>query len=214
MTDTAMTDLGPFFDRHDQRTRLTSVAALSASLVLSAVICAHLVLSPGGIFPRLVPPIWAFGVCFGPVFILGWWAYTEWMSGRRRRSAPPGGGHPAGPIDARDGVRVANGGFAFHLGVNVSVVLQQAVMALTAFGYPTGDMVPRATCVVIGLATIYLGNLWPRMPVARTPERTAAKLMKAHRVGGWVMVTCGLLVLALGLFLPLVEPHPWWIARP
>jgi hypothetical protein len=214
MTDTTFTDLGPFFQRHDQRTRLVSVAALSASLVLSAVILARLMLDPGRTLPKLVPVMWGLGVLFTPVFIAGWWGYTEFMSRGRRRSAQPDGRHPAGPDDARNGVRVANGGFVFHLGVNASVVLQQAVMALMAFGYPTGDLIPRATCVVVGGVTLYLGNLWPRMPVARTPERAAAVRMQANRWVGWMMVVFGLLILLLGLFLPVLEPHRWPLPRP
>ena len=214
MTDASLTDLGPFFQRHDQRTRLVSASALSASLVLSAVIAAHLVLAPGRTLPPLVPVSWILGVVFTPAFVLGWWRYTEFMARKRTSAAQPDGRHPVGPIDARNGMRVANGGFAFHLVVNASMILQQAVMALLAFGFQTGDVIPRATCLLIGGATLYLGNLWPRMPIARTPEAKAAALMRAHRFGGWLMVTFGLLLIALGLFLPLLEPHPWWARRP
>ncbi len=55
----------------------------------------------------------------------------------------------------------------------------------------------------VGAVTIYLGNLWPRMPTPRAPERKAATTMKVNRFSGWLMVIIGV----LGLFLPLLHPH-------
>jgi hypothetical protein len=60
--------------------------------------------------------------------------------------------------------------------------------------------------VTEGAVTIYLGNLWPRMPTPRAQGRKAAIMMKANRISGWVMVIFGLLVVLLGLFLPLLHP--------
>jgi hypothetical protein len=81
-------------------------------------------------------------------------------------------------------------------------------MASLVFGYRIpGDLIARVIMLVVGAVTIYLGNLWPRMPTPRAPERTAAIRMKANRISGWVMVISGLLVVLLGLFLPLLVPH-------
>jgi hypothetical protein len=218
MTDTTLTDLGPFFDRHDRRTRLVSFTAIAASLVLSAVILTHGVDAAGriGSEPPLVvvTAVWVVGFVFPLCFHVGWWLFTEHMARGRRRTAPADGSHPAGAVDARDGVRVANGGFAFHLVVTVAVLAEQAFMALLAFGYMAGDLMPRAICVAVGAVTIYLGNLWPRMPTPRVPEKAAAIRMRANRIYGWVMVACGLLLVMLGVFLPLIHPHGWPGQRP
>ena len=60
--------------------------------------------------------------------------------------------------------------------------------------------------MAVGFVTIYLGNLWPKMPAPRSPGHAAATMMRSHRVGGWIMVTAGLLVVLLGLCLPLLHP--------
>ena len=204
MTDTTSTDLGPFFERYDHRTRLVSVAAISASLVLSAVIFAHGISAETGGKPAAL--MRGFWVVFTPLAIVAWWSFTELMARGRRRAASPDGIHPAGADDARNGVRIANGGFVFHLGLNAALFAQQAFWTLVTFGYPVGDLMPRATTVAVGAVTIYLGNLWPRMPIARGPDQKAAKGMKVNRLGGWLMVIIGLLVVLLGLFLPLLYP--------
>ena len=101
MTDTTLTDLGPFFDRYDRRNRLVCIAALSASLVLSAVILTH-VLSVGAPAPKPVAiAVWGLGIVFPPLFNAWWWRFTEFMARGRRMSAPPDGRHPAGADDAR-----------------------------------------------------------------------------------------------------------------
>ena len=207
MTDMTGADLSPFFDRYDHRNRLVSVAAISASLVLSAVIFAHGAPTTGRSGGSTATMGWAFGIVFTPLAVVAWWSFTELMAGRRRRGLPPDGRQPVGADDARNGVRVANGGFVFHLGLNASLVAQQAFWALVTFGYPVGDWIPRATCVAVGAVTIYLGNLWPRMPTPRAPERKAATTMKVNRFSGWLMVIIGVLVVLLGLFLPLLHPH-------
>ena len=206
MTDTTPTDLAPFFERYDRRQRLLFVAAISASLVLSAVVFAHGALATGRTGATPAAMIWAFGVAFTPLVIVAWWSFTELMARRRRRAASPDGRHPATVDDARNGVRVANGGFVFHLGLNAAVVAQQAFWALVTFGYPVGDWIPRVTTVAVGAVTIYLGNLWPRMPTPRAPEHTAAKVMKINRLSGWVMVIVGTLAVLLGLFMPQLYP--------
>jgi len=206
MTDTT-TDMTGFLERYDQRQRLLFTAALSAALVLSAVIVTH-VLMTGEAGPKPVAgAVWLLGVVFPPLFVVGWWSYAEHLVRARRKTAAPDGRFPTSAHDAHNGVRIANAGFVFNIGVMASVIAQQAVMALMAFGRPTGDLVPRATCVAVGVVTIYLGNLWPRMPMPRPPGRTTATRMKSNRMGGWVMVIGGVLVVLLGLFMPLLYPH-------
>ena len=205
MTDATSTDLAPFFDRYDHRQRLVFVAAISASLVLSAAIVAHSVLT-GVTGPKPVAAMWGLGVVFPTLFIIAWWSFAELMARARRKSTQPDGRHPASVDDARNGQHIAYAGFAFNIVVTATVVGTQAIMALLAFGYPTGDFIPRATTVATGAVTIYLGNLWPRMPTARGPDQKAAKRMKANRLGGWLMVSFGVLAVLLGLSMPLLYP--------
>jgi len=206
MTDSTLTDMAPFLERCDHRNRLVSVAALSASLVLSAVNVLHGMLTTGGTSRTPPAMLWVFGIVFTPLVIVSWWCFTELMA-RRGRASSPDGRRPALADDARNAVRVANAGFVFHLGLNAAVVAQQAFWGLATFGYPVGDLIPRATTVAVGAATIYLGNLWPRFPTPRAPERKAAARMKVNRFSGWLMVIIGVLVVLLGLFLPLLYPH-------
>ena len=206
MTDMTLADMAPFFVRYDHRNRLVSVAAISASLVLSAVIFAHGPRATGATSATPSAAGWEFAIVFTPLLILAWWGFTELMARRRRREAAPDGRHPAGADDARNGMRVANGGFVFRLGLNAALVAQQAFWVLVTFGYPAGGWIPRATTVAVGAVTIYLGNLWPRMPTPRAPEHTAAKVMKINRLSGWVMVIVGTLAVLLGLFMPQLYP--------
>jgi hypothetical protein len=211
MTDTTLTDLAPFFDRHDRRNRLAFVAALCASLALSAVIYAHG--APASAASAAIRATMSvFGIALPPVFIVGWWIVGELMARGRRKSSQPDGRHLAGADDARNGVRIANRGFVFNVVVTAAVIVQQAVIALIAFGQPVGDLIPRATMVAAGAVTIYLGDLWPRMPTPRDPQRTAR--MRANRLGGWVMVSFGLLAVLLGLFLPVIYPLVRALPRP
>jgi hypothetical protein len=205
MTDTTLTDLDLFFERFDRRNRLVSIVALCASLALSGVILGRGVLMPAA--PAAIRAIaWGLGVAFAPAFIVVWWGYTEHTA--RRRTLPRDGVFAANADDARNGVRVANAGFAFHLVVTATAVAAQALMAMLAFGFQAGDLIPRAICVAVGAVTIHLGNLWPRMPTSRTPEPAAARRMKANRLWGWVMVIGGVLVVLLGLIPPHLYPLP------
>jgi hypothetical protein len=209
MTDTSLTDLAPFFERYDRRNRFVFVATFSASLMLGAVVATRLLTTGwAGSTPAVM--MWVFGTGFTPLMLCVWWSFGEIMARGRRRTLQADGRHPAGPDDARNGVRVANAGFVYSLGVSAAVLAQQAFWALIAFGYPVGDLIPRVTTMAIGAVTIYLGNLWPRMPISRAPGERAAMRMKANRVIGWVMVVIGLLVVLLGLFLPLLYP---WMRR-
>jgi hypothetical protein len=134
MTDSAFThttpddarpiDLAPFFERYDRRNRLVFVAALSASLAMSAVIgLAHRANPTALAHP--IPPVvlWGLGVVFSPLLIAGWWIFGELVAHGRRKGRPPAGPLPTGADDARNGVRVANAGFAFTLVLVATAVL-------------------------------------------------------------------------------------------
>ena len=207
--DLGPTDMAPFFQRYEQRYRLVLVAALAASLVMSAFVLAHGPLGAGSAPPKVAATAWWFGLLFGPVVIVGWWTFGELMALGRRKTRLPDGRQPAGADDARNGVSVAKAGFAFTLALIATVVTQQALMVTFLFGYriSAGEWIARATMILVGAVTIYLGNVYPRVPVPRAPERKAAIRMKANRVSGWMMVISGLLVVLLGLFLPLVVHH-------
>jgi len=209
--DGLQTDLSPFFRRYDRRNRLVLGAALGASLVVAAVIATHL-LDVGAPAPKLVGPAWGMGVVFPPLLIAGWWTFGELIALGRRKDYRPDGSHPAGEMDASNGVRLANAGFAFNLVLLAATITGQVLMVLMVYGvHVRGDLISRAIMVVEGAVTIYLGNLWPRMPTPRAPERKAAVTMKANRISGWVMVVVGLLMILLGVFLPLLVPglrHP------
>src|SRR5215469_10680132 len=75
MTDITSIDLVRFFERYDARNRLIFVAALSASLVMSAVVFAH---GPNlGLGAARAATTWWFGIVFAPLFIVGWWTFGE-----------------------------------------------------------------------------------------------------------------------------------------
>jgi hypothetical protein len=218
MTDTASPDLGPidlapFFERYDRKNRLVFVAAISASLTMSAVMFAHGPPAAGWIHPQAAETARWFGILFAPVFLAGWYVFGALMAHGRRKSRSPVGPLPTSEDDARNGVRVANAGFVWNLILTATMIVQQALWLPFVFGYrvAAGVLIARAIMLTVGAATIYLGNLWPRMPAPRAPGRTAAIRMKVNRISGWVMVVFGLLVILLGLFLPLLVPglrHP------
>jgi hypothetical protein len=206
--ESGLTDLGPFFERYDRRNRRLMVAGLGASLVLSAAIATQ-ILSTGVPGLRGVGVIWGSGVVFTPLFLAGWWAFGGLMALRRRKAAPLDGSQPAGPDDARNGVRIANAGFVFNIVLIGAMLAGQLLMAALVFGFGhqvRGDWVARAITLTVGFATIYLGNLWPRMPVSRAPEQKAAATMKANRYAGWFMVIVGMLVTLWGVVMPISHP--------
>jgi hypothetical protein len=214
MSDTASADMGPidlapFFERYDRRNRLVFVAAISASLVMTAVISAHGPPAPGWMSAKAAATAWWFGILFAPVFLVGWYGFGELMALGRRKGRPPAGPLPTGPDDVRNGVRLANAGFACNVVLTATVLVQQALWVSFVLGYrvSAGEWIARGIMLAVGAATIYLGNLWPRMPVPRARDRTAAIRMKANRISGWIMVIVGLLIVLLGLFLPLIERH-------
>ena len=80
MTDTTLTDLAPFFERYDRRQRLLFLAAISTSLVLSAVIVMHGARTTGAIGPKPIAAMWGVGIAFPSLFIVAWWGFTEHMA--------------------------------------------------------------------------------------------------------------------------------------
>jgi hypothetical protein len=209
--DLGLTDLGPFFERYDRRNTRVMAMGLVASLILSTAIATRLLTAtPPGL--KGIGVIWGSGVVFTPLFLAAWWIFGGLMALRRRKAAPLDGSHPAGPDDARNGVRIANAGFVFNIALIVAMLAGQVLMALLVFGFGQqvrGDWIARGITLTVGFATIYLGNLWPRMPVSRAPEQKAAAKMKANRYAGWFMVIVGVLVTLWGVIMPITPPSKY-----
>ena len=189
MTDTTRAELAPFFERYDRRNRLLFVAAIPASLALSAVILTHGAPTTRLLWLPIVTP---------PLFIVAWWGVMELIA-RWRDGMPP----PASADDARDGRRIANAGFAYNVALTAAAIGAQAIVALAGLGYSGGEWIGRATGVAVGAALICLGNVWPRLRTRRGPAQKAASEMKINRLWGWLMVIMGLLS---GLFPSLFHP--------
>jgi hypothetical protein len=206
MSDMSAMDLPAFFARYDRNVRRLMLAAICATLLLSAVNAGQLLTA--GTSAKPIGAMWGMGVFYSPFLSIGWWIFTEFMA--RRRNAAPDAGIPANADDARNGMRIANAGFAFTAVLMTVGITQQIFMGLTIFGYhispPGGWAFSRIVMLLVGGVTIYLGNLWPRMPVSRAPEQKAAARMKANRISGWFMVIVGLGIILLGLFLPYIAP--------
>ena len=207
MTDTTSADLAPFFERYDRRHRILFVVALCASLVLSAVIVTHSLDTTGAPAAKPAALIWGLGIVFPPLFIVAWWSAMELIA-RWRDGLPP----PTSADDARDGMRIANAGFAYSVALTAAVIGAQAIVALAAFGYSGGAWIGRATGLAVGAALICLGNVWPRLRTRRVSAQKAASEMKINRLWGWVMVIMGLLSVLSALFPSLL--HPWFGHRP
>jgi hypothetical protein len=202
MTDMTSTDMARFHERYDQRQRLLFVAVLCASLVLSAVNFAQTSGAPGA---KAAPMLWGFGIVFPPLFIVTWWGVMELIARWRDRRAPP-----TTAVDVRNGVRLANAGFAYNVAITGALIGSQAIVALAAFGYSGGDWIGRAIALAMGAALIWLGNTWPRFPTPRAPAQKAARVMRINRLWGWLMVIMGLLSVLSALFLPPLVP---WVSH-
>ena len=194
MTDATSIDLTRFYRRYDSKQRLLFAAALSASLVLSAVNVLHgEPVTAGGAAAGAVR--W-FPIVFFPLFIAAWWGAQElivrWRDGRP----------PMSPDDVPNGLRIANAGFLFSVAWTVVMLGAQAVGTLAVFGYAVGDWVPRVAMAAFGVALICLGNVWPRLPTPRVAGQKAAKAMKINRVWGWLMVLMGVGAVVL----PFLDP--------
>ncbi len=202
MTATLSPDMIVFYRRYDRKLRRLMAAALGASLLLSAIMASRL-LTAGGLDSIASASVWRFAIGFTPLFTAAWWIFTELMALGRRRATVPDWRLPTTPVDSRNARRIANAGFVFTLGLMATQIANQALTALLVFGhpigYPAGEWVARATMVIVGGVTIYLGNVWPRMPTPRAPELKPAFQMKAHRLIGWFMVLFGLGIVLFGL---------------
>lgn len=207
MSETAMTDLNGFFVRYDRRMRLLLAAALCASVAMSFVIAGKVLATPGG-DAKVVSNVWKFGIFFSPLFTVVWWAFAELMAWGRRKTSP------MRPItsedDAHNSIRIANAGLIFTIGLTVAGVAGQVTNALLVFGHPLGYLgstwSARLTMLVVGMVTIYFGNVFPRLPVSRAPETRPARQMKVTRLAGWFMVVFGAGIVLFGLFLPYISP--------
>jgi hypothetical protein len=212
MSNTLWPGMAAFYQRYDRRMRQLMASAMSAGLLLSAVVATHL-LDAGKADAKLAGMLWQFGVLFPPAFTAAWWLFTELMARGRRKASPPDWRLPTGEDDARNAMRIANAGFLFTLALTATGFANQALMAALAFdqplGQPAGQWITRAIMVIVGAVTMYLGNVWPRMPILRAPEQKPAAQMRAHRLIGWSLVIFGLMIVLLGLFLPLLQvPRP------
>jgi hypothetical protein len=207
MSDTFLTDLDIFYKRYDRRVRCLMAGAFCASLLLSIVIAMSM--PANGADPKRAAVLWGFGVVFPPSFTAVWWIFTELMARGRRRATRPDWRLPSTPDDARNGKRIANAGFVFTLGLMATIVANQALMALPAFGHPLGQplatLAGRIIMVTVGAATMYLGNVWPRIPTVRAPEQRPDVPMRANRLTGWFMVLGGAALVLLGLLLPTLQ---------
>jgi len=204
-----LTDLGPFFERHDRRNHRVMVAATCASVALSATIAIRLLTSEAAASLRGVETLWGTGVVFTPIFIVAWWAFGAMVAVRRRKRARADGSHSLGPVDAGNGMRIADAGFVYSLVVVGAMLAAQVSMALLVFGLGRqirGDWISRAIMLTVGAAAIYFGNIYPRMPVSRSDEHKAALRMKVNRYSGWFVVIVGLGIFLWGLLLP-YTPH-------
>jgi hypothetical protein len=199
MTDATSPEMAVFFRRYDRRNRILLFGALCVSLAMSAINLSHgadALDAPGF---RSAPALWWIGIVFPPAFTVAWWGAMELVA-RWRKSFPA-----RSADDASNGLRIANAGFAFNIALVAAGLGGQAAMTAAVLGYQTGDLIPRATMVAAGAATIYLGNLWPRLQTHRSPDGRAANL-KINRIWGWIMVILGLGLVVQGLFLPLLYP--------
>ncbi len=203
MSDMTLTDMAPFFDRHERRFRRVVIALVCTSLAVAAGIFAYGALttgSPGTILVKLWTSI-LFYPLFGAVFWIGSTLYA------RARLVPPGVRPPTNPDDARNVALVANAGFIYLLCIGVIMIATQAGLALGYFGilpplHRSGVWITRASVVATGILVIYFGNAWSRTPMARTPEYMAVAMMRFKRLLSWLIVLYGLLMVLAALFLP------------
>lgn len=207
MSYSTMIDQNAFFARYDRKMRLLLAAALCAGLVMSFVIAGQALATSGG-DAKLVSNVWRFGILFPPLLTIIWWAFTEIMAHGRRKASPM---RPVtSEVDAHNAIRIANAGLVFTIALTVVGVVGQVTTALLVFGHPLAYAQSiwsaRLTMLTVGMVTIYLGNVWPRMPVSRAPEKRSARQMKVARLTGWFMVIFGSGIVLLGLFLPYIAP--------
>jgi hypothetical protein len=212
MSDTLSPEMTAFYQLYDRRMRRLMGAALCASLLLAAIIATRLP-DAGAAGTRLAGTLWWFGVLITPAFTAAWWLFTELMAQGRRKASPPDWRLPMTADDARNARRISHAGFVFTLALAATGIANQSLVAALALGhplgYPAGQWIARAIMVIVGAVTMYLGNVWPRMPILRAPEQKPAAQMKVHRLIGWSLVIFGLMIVLLGFFLPLLQaPRP------
>jgi hypothetical protein len=203
MSDTTFTDMTPFFERYERRSRRVIVALVCASLAVAAGVFAYGAFTtgaPGAVLAKL----WASIVLYPFIGVVLWTCTALYARSRRM---PPGGRRPMNSDDARNAAYVANAGFTFVACVGLIMIATQAGLALGYFGvlqplYKSGDWIARASVVASGVLIMYFGNAWAKTPMPRAPQRKAAAMMKCRRVLAWLMVIYGFLLGLAALFLP------------
>jgi hypothetical protein len=202
MSDLTLTDMTPFFERHERRSRRVLGALVCTSLAVAAGIFAYgafTIGAPGALLAKL----WA-SILFYPLFGIVFWTSTALYA--RARRMPPGGRPPMNEDDARNTARVANAGFIFLVCTGLIMIATQAGLALGYFGvlpplHRSGVWIARVGAVATGVLIIYFGNAWSRMPMPRAPEYMAVATMKFKRRVAWLIVVYGLLLGLAALFL-------------
>lgn len=109
--------------------------------------------------------------------------------------------------DARNVRRFANAGTVFVIGFNTAIIAGQAAWLLSTLGalpptFPDSDWNVRASLVVMGALSIYIGNVTPRTPTSRASGTRPAVRMRFNRLTGWVIVIFGASLALAGLLLP------------
>ena len=203
MSDLSLTDITPFFERHERRFRRALGTLVCASVVVATGIFAYGVLTtaaPGTLVAKLWP-----SVLFYPLFGVVFWTGTALYA--RMRRLPPGGRPLMNATDARSVAHVARAGFIFLVCMGLIMIATQAGLALGYFGIlrapdTSGVWITRAGAAATGVLMIYFGNAWSRTPMPRAPAQNAAAMMKFKRHVAWLVVIYGLLLALGALFLP------------
>lgn len=201
MTDTPMTDMTAFLERHERRTQRVFITMLCVSLMASAVIFTDGLHEKGSV--QALGGLWI--LILGPPLVLVWLRVGP-LLWARSQPRPPGGRFLMNEHDSRGTARVANAGFIFVTGVGAIAIAGQMGVIVPSFDARMPLQIPadwtwRVTTIVMGLLMIYFGNAWPRMPTPRQPDRKPATQTRYKRFYGWLIVVHGLL-LALAALLP------------
>ncbi|HEV2703650.1 MAG TPA: hypothetical protein VGV09_18640 [Steroidobacteraceae bacterium] len=203
MSDMMLTDMNPFFERHERKSRRLMVGLSCVSLAVGAGTFAYGTLTSGA--PgALLAKLWA-SILFYPLIGVVVWTVIA-LSTRWRRGASTGRA-AMNPDDARSAARVANAGLIYIVCVGAIMIVTQAALALGYFGVlppsiKSGVLIVRASGVACGVLIMYFGNAWSRRPTPRTPAQKAAALMKFNRLVAWLIVIYGLLLGLSTLLLP------------
>jgi hypothetical protein len=202
MSDMTLTDMTPFFERHERKSRRAIVALTCTSLAVAAGIFAYGAVTAGE--PRaLLAKLWGPIVVY-PLLGVVFWIGTELYA---RTRMPLVARRSMNPDDARNAARVANAALISLSCLGLVMIATQAGVALGYFGVlpplkVSGNWIARASLVATGGFLIYFGNAWSKAPMPHTPEHRAAAMMKYKRRIAWLTVIHGMLLGLAALFLP------------